>query len=244
MASDTEKYSEIFDYLSASSIPTSPEAAVVFGRADPLVAHAAGELAVASLAEIIVISGGMGKDSGNIHAQGYRSEAHYLGEQLRNDAATRHYPLPKVILEEKATNGGENARYSLDILTAHRVDTGTVTAVAHATSARRLAETLKHETGKISGATPTIHIKPSTYNFDPSNPSDRNEAAAELLRVADWPEKGWLGKQTDLPLDLVDFVRSKHGEAPNPPTRIQSAVLRALPPKLRPIIIRTATRGK
>ena len=191
-------------------MPTSPEAAVVFGRADPIVARAAGELAIANLAEIMVITGGVGKDTGDLLKRGYRSEAHYLGARLEEDAKRNNYRLPEVVLEEKATNGGENARYSLDILTNAGIDTGTMTAVAHATSARRLAETLKHETGKKTGKSSVVHIKPSAYSFDPLNPSDRDEAAAELLRLADWPEKGLLGKQTDLPEELVEFVRDTH----------------------------------
>lgn len=241
---DLAKYNQVFDYLSALSLPDSPEATVVFGRADPLVAHAAGELAIANLAEIIVITGGIGKDSGDILKRGYRSEAHYLGDRLAQDAAERHYQLPEVILEEKAANGGENARNSLDILTSREVATSSLVAVAHATSTRRLAETLKHEAGKKTGTTPTVYTKPSAYDFDATNPADRDEAAAELLRLADWPKKGWLGKPSVLPEDLVDFVRDTHGKAPEQPAAWKSAALRAVPKRLRGKVIDLATRPK
>jgi len=200
-------YTKIFDYLSTPQLPTSAEVTIAFGRKDPLVARAIGDLAIANLAEIIVITGGIGKDSGDILEQGFRSEAHYLDALLEEDARSRHYGLPNIFLDEEATNGGENARNSIAILHDHNTDTSSMTAVAHATSAKRLAETLRHETFKIDGRSPNIHIKPTNYSFDPANPIDQKEACAELLRLADWPAKGWLGDQPDLPENLVDFAR-------------------------------------
>lgn len=209
MSTDKDKYSEIFDYLSAPEYPTEPEATVVFGRKDPLVAYALGDLIIPDLVTIAVISGGIGKDSGDIQSLGYDSEAAYLNEALTDDAHQRGYMLPSVLLEKAATNGGENARNSLSMLADHEVTYGSLTAVAHATSSRRLAETLKYEAHKKSGAVPVVHRVPTGYNFNPENPVDRKEAAAELLRIADWPGKGWLGPQENVPEDLVDFVRDK-----------------------------------
>lgn len=205
--SNTKKYEEIFDYLSAPQLPTSPEASVVFGRKDTLVAKAIGELAMVNLADIIVITGGIGKDSGDLLASGFRSEAHYLSDQLTLDAKENDYELPKVLLDENASNGAENARNSLALLDKEDRDLTRFTAVAHATSAKRLAEMLKHETVLKTDVTPTVFIKPSSYTFHADREEDQKEAGAELLRLADWPNKGWLQKQNDLPEDLVEFVR-------------------------------------
>jgi hypothetical protein len=68
-----------------------------------------------------------------------------------------------------------------------------------------------------TGQLPTVYTKPTAYRFDAENPSDRAEAAAELLRLADWPAKNWIGLQADLPLNLVDFVRDRHSQAPAQP---------------------------
>lgn len=207
MSSDTKKYSEIFDYLSSPDSPTEPEATVVFGRKDPLLAATLGDLVVPNLVTIAVLSGAIGKDSGNIQELGFASEADYLRSVLDEDALQRGYSLPEVVLEKEARNGAENARNSLAILRNKGLDTSKLTSVAHATSSRRLAEALKHEGKQLHNQDITVHRVPTPYNFDPNNPVDMAEARAELLRIADWPSKGWLGPQSDVPENLVDFAR-------------------------------------
>lgn len=235
---------QIFDYLSQKNLPTNPEPAVVFGRQDPLVARAVGDLVIPGLVEVAVITGGIGKDSGDLLERGFRSEAAYLRAELEEDGRTRGYTLPAVILEERATNGGENARFSLDKLEQIGYDTPpgltTVTAITHATSAGRLAETLRFEAAKRRSdeGVPTVHIKPTAYDFDPRNPKDRSEALAELLRLADWPAKGWLFEQPDLPQNLVEFARAQAGKTPPQPSPLAGAVLRILPPRIRVALLK------
>ena len=163
MSNYAPKYEQIFDYLSAPEYPTSPEPIVTFGRKDPIVAHKVGDLVVAGLAEIVAITGGIGKDSGNLLEEGYRTEAHYLGVQLGNDLQQRmpNTPHPHVLLEEKASNGGENARHSLVMLSQGGVSVSALTAVTHATSNRRLSETLKFEAQKMTGTESVVHRVPS-----------------------------------------------------------------------------------
>jgi hypothetical protein len=209
--SDIKKYEEIFEYLSAPLAPHSPESTVVFGRKDRLVAQAAGKLIMEKLVPVAVITGGIGKDSGNLLELGYSSEADYLHRELKQDAITRNYSLDAVTvyLDEQASNGGENARNSIGILNGANHSTDTLTAVAHATSARRLAEMLKSEGEKINGTAPNVFVQPTAYPFDARDISDQAEARAELLRLADWPVKGWLLAQHDLPDDLVEFARDE-----------------------------------
>jgi hypothetical protein len=161
------------------------------------------------------------------------------------DSSERWYDLPEITLDEKASNGGENARNSLEILFANGKQISPIVAVAHATSLRRLSETLVFEGSKKFNFPPHVHRKPSDYPFDPGNPKDRDEAAAELLRLADWPEKGLLGPQPDLPANLVDFVRDVHGNPPKPIAPWQSNVLRLLPKRLQQgVIAFAAKRGR
>jgi len=201
--SDAKKYNE----------PQSPEPAVVFGRKDALVAQRLGDLVIPGLVTTAVTTGGIGKDSGGILALGYKSEAAWLKNALIDDSKARSYTLPSVILEENATNGGENARNSLHLLTeSDGLNVDSLVAVAHATSARRLAETLKHELATKS-APLRVHVAPTKYSFHAAKPSDRDEALAEFSRLIDWPEKGWLQPQ-DLPENLVDFVRSTNTKTP------------------------------
>ncbi|MBC7404835.1 MAG: hypothetical protein H7252_04015 [Cytophaga sp.] len=235
----------MFDYLSAPVLPSDAEHTVVFGRQDPLVAHALGDLIIPGLVETAVITGGIGKDSGNLVQQGFDSEAGYLLDQVAKDSLVRGYKIPTITLDEKATNGGENSRNSLNILETANRSTTALTAVAHATSMRRLAETLKHEASKRAGVEPVIYRKPTNHAFDPTNPIDREEAAAELLRIADWPAKGFLGIQHDLPEDLVDFARKRHISAPKPVASWKSTALTLLPNSMRkPAIYLAAKFGQ
>lgn len=242
--SDAAKYLEIFDYLSAPELPNTAEPAVVFGRNDRRVAHALGDLVIPGLVEVAVITGGIGKDSGDLLERGFRSEAHYLTKEAEADGGVRRYVMPRVLVDEKASSGGENARFSLALLSQNGYEPGSLTAVAHATSARRLGETLKFEAAKKTGTEPVVHRKASAYNFDPTNQADRDEAASELLRLADWPSRGWLGEQADLPANLVDFARETHGDAPKPVAAWQGSVLRLIPkaPRLK-LIQFAASRG-
>ncbi len=206
---DAALYREMFDYLRGDTPPTLREPTVVFGRNDEKVALAAGSLITKNLVEGMVITGGFGKDSGNLAELGYTSEADFLHRKLQGDAITHNYTLPRVLLDENATNGGENSRNSLHLLNEYGYDTHTLNAVAHATSARRLAEMLKSEAVGINGSPSLVRVKPTDYTFDTSNPLDRTEARSELLRLADWPAKGWLLPQENLPVDLVDFAKSE-----------------------------------
>lgn len=204
----SNKYLQLYDFHRSSSIPTTPQETIVFGRKDPLVSHALGDLILASLVDTVVITGGLGKDSGDIVALGYESEASYLHQKLTEDASTRGYTnmIPTIFLDENATNGGENVRNSREIFRKLRSPLTSFTAVAHATSARRLAEMIRHEIGQSEGNIPTVYVKPTDYKFDSSNPADQAEAVAEFKRLIEWPAKGWLDPQSDLPNDLQDFV--------------------------------------
>lgn len=201
------KYQQLFDYLAAPNLPTDSEAAIVFGRKDARIAHALGDLVIPNLVTIAVISGGIGKDSGDIRRLGYNSEADYLHDQALKDAATRQYSLPHILIEPNARNGSENTRLSLGLLHGSDSLTPSITAVAHGTSARRLAEMIRHEARTVAPSVNGVHVKPSDYPFNPKNPADQQEAVAEMLRLVEWPEKGWLLPQDDLPENLVDFAQ-------------------------------------
>lgn len=202
--SNRNLYGEVFDYLSAPDAPTSPEDAIVFGRNDARVAHALGHLASRGLTDLIVITGNIGKDSGYLKDHGIPES------ELLAEIAMREHGIPasQIRLEQEAKNGAENARNSLRILADEHPDTKSVTAVAHATSLRRLAEGVRHEVAVAGSGPDHIYRVPSNYEFDPDNPADQAEAEAEMLRLADWPQRGWLQHQDDLPVDLAEFARA------------------------------------
>jgi uncharacterized SAM-binding protein YcdF (DUF218 family) len=232
---------EIYDLLSAPSLPSSPEPAVVFGRQDKRVAEATGDLIASKLLTAVVITGGIGKDSGTILSQGFRSEANWLELQLEK-ILEKPVEQPVIFLDERATNGGENARFSLRMLREAGIATASLIAVVHATSARRLAETLRFESDKKSSKPTIVHTVPTNYPFDPNNLTDRSEAIAEFMRLIEWPGKGWLYPQTDLPENLVDFALDTGAKAPPQPSSSTGNILRLVPSKMRPILLRSAEK--
>jgi len=198
---DLERYDEMFDYLRTVPAPEEQAGLLVFGRNDLLVAEAAGILIARSLADFVVISGGVGKDSGDLQ----EPEATYLERGLRQIHPTTDTPI---YTEINATNGGENVRHSLALMDEEELAyQPSLITVAHATSARRLHEMARHEAAKR--ATPIADLRgvATDYGFTAQNPTDRKEAIAELLRLADWPAKGFLGPIVDLDENMVDFAR-------------------------------------
>lgn len=221
------KYNQMFDYLRSPTAPQESAGLLVFGRQDQLVAHAVGNAIMEGLSDYVVISGGVGKDSKGLRIP----EAVYLREVIKNEFPNISTTM---LTEKRATNGRDNVRYSLDLLDKHGLPySHALTAVAHATSARRLAETVRHEA--IVRGTPieTVAGIASDYDFNPSNPSDQHEARAELLRLAHWPALGALQPQTDIPENLVDFATEIHGHIPKPPSRLATAVFSCLPYRLQ-----------
>jgi len=205
---DIAKILAIYDYLRAAEAPSEAEPTIIFGRNDVRVAKTAANLITSGLVEAAVISGGFGKDSGDLAQRGYDSEAAFIDEQLRKRLPTQ--ALPPLYLDKEAKNGGDNARNGLRILGDHGYARDSGTAVAHATSLRRLAETVRHEAVAAGKPLQIVYRVPTDYNFDPTNLVDQAEATAEFLRFVDWPAKGWLQPQVDLPEDLVDYVQSTH----------------------------------
>ncbi len=209
-----QEYCQIFEYLRSPQEPTEAAPVLGFGRNDPRIAHETGKLVVANLADIVVFSGGFGKDSGNLEARGFHSEAHYQEKELAKYTRPRKLVLPRVILEEQATNGAENARLGLPVIHAARPDATALILVAHATSMLRLTAVTEKESLKAAHPFTTFSRVPTEYPFNPDNSLDRQEALAELLRVAEWPDKDWAVAQRDLPLGLLDFAYEQDPSAP------------------------------
>lgn len=199
------KYRELFEFHSAPEVPAAPNGTVVFGRKDPLVARAFADLAGDGKSKWAIITGGVGKDSGDLNVP----EAEYLAQEAESYAAERGIDLGSFYLETRATNGGENARNSFDVMRRARLGHDALTTVAHATSLRRLAHMLRHTAIERGLDVNKIYRVPSRYEFDPSNPADRDEVIAETKRLLDWPAKGWLQEKAagEVPADLVDFVQ-------------------------------------
>ncbi len=215
MSNNTRQLRETFDFLSApdgAAFDASGQTgAIVFGRKDPLVAQAMVE-AMNNPKDVLdwaVITGGIGKDSGDLQVP----EAEYLAQQAEEYAKGIAAGLKPFFLETQARNGGENVRNSLVVmrragLLGPDIETSLV-GIVHATSARRLSEMIKHEAQRANVAVGAIGRIPTQYSFDPCNPADEEEAVAEMKRLISWPDKGWLGPQ-DIPVNLIDFINTQY----------------------------------
>lgn len=201
--SETKKFNELFDYLSDPRRPDEAQNTLVFGRHDLRLVDAIAKLRDQGLARNFVITGGLGKDSGYLHKLQI-PEATFLASA----ATAQPYSIsPNLIRTETlARNGGENARLGLAVMDRWYMGRDVVTAVAHATSLRRLSATLEHEGSKLQPITHTVYRVGTDYPFNANNPNDQHEAVAEFMRLVDWPEKGWIQPQDDLPQDLIEFA--------------------------------------
>ena len=115
-------------------------------------------------------------------------------------------PEKIIYLESLATNGGENSRFSLDKIVEENLSHEEIILLSHATSLRRLDAVMKF-TAKEKGFESRFQRAGTDYFFNPNNLLDQKESIAELLRIADWPAKGWCVPQDDLPEDLVQYAR-------------------------------------
>lgn len=199
------RYNELFDFHSTPEETTSPAGAIVFGRKDKLVAQALTDLAADGKVDWAILTGGKGKDSADLDIP----EAEYLAREAEKQAAKRNTTLPPLILETQATNGGENSRNSLDVIRRARFGHEAITVISHATSLRRLAHLLQHTAIENGVGINTIYRMPSRYEFNASNPADRDEVIAETMRLLDWPDRGWLQPvaSQEVPANLADFAR-------------------------------------
>ncbi len=202
---DASSIDTMFDYLSKSSPLNHSDWALVFGRADRLVADKTEELLRAGLVDYAMIVGGIGKDSGSL-ARLAIPEAHYLGALLVDRPG---FPVDKLYVEAKPTNGGECLEMGLGRIANEGLAHNGLTLVIHPTSLRRIMAQCEAVAGRIGFTTKhPLQGVGTDYEFDPERLIDQKEAAAELLRLADWPAKGWCVAQNDLPLDLVETARA------------------------------------
>jgi hypothetical protein len=204
---DNDKIEKMFEYLSASSSELEKaDGAFVFGRSYPLVASRVADLYSEGLMDYVMITGGIGKDSGSLKKL-RMPEAMYQGALL---VWEHGFPPEKLFLEKTAENGGECCRKGIDTIFNANGGEGLphakIITVVHATSLRRVQATLEVE-GTKKGFDPNYQTAVTRYGFNPGNPRDQKEAVEEMLRLADWPGKGWCTEQSDLSQDLVDYAR-------------------------------------
>ncbi len=188
------------DHYQVPAMCRPADLAFVFGRADGTLAAAAGHLIQDGLVPAVLVTGGVGKDSGALPALNL-TEAAYLAALLTVEYAV---PLENIIIEPNAKNGGENARLGLEMIRKLRLEPRRIALVGHATSLFRLSKTFEREAEK-AGMAVEIQLIALPYDF---LHKDEELQLLELLKVADGPGQDWMTVAEDLPRDLVNEVRA------------------------------------
>ena len=196
----------IAEYVNNGLAATSPrlepaEGAIVFCRQDPAMAEAAATLFGQGLIRWAVLTGGIGKDSGDLTVP----EAVHQRDLLVEMGVPAHL----LHVEPKARHGGENSRFAIDVIRELGLAHGQLILVAHPDNARRILAVHTWIARREKQFAAEYQLVSANRVFDPENLKQADTALAELLRLADWPTKGWADPQSDLPLDLVKWARER-----------------------------------
>jgi hypothetical protein len=204
-----EKLQAIAKYMGmglvyANDVQVKPaDGALVFCREDPAVAAATATLYHRGIIRWMLLTGGIGKDSGE-KSKVAGSEAMHQKNLLVD---YHHVPVGAIRLETKASNGAENSRFGIDEIVHFNLPHEKVILVVHPRNARRVYATHTKIAREEMNFSSEYQVVCTHDPFNPNDPAHRKELLSELLRVADWPAKGWSDPQTDLPKELVEWVR-------------------------------------
>jgi hypothetical protein len=157
--------------------------ALVFGRYDPSYISLVETLWQMKKVSKILISGGIGKDSGPLHELKI-PEAHYIASCL----LAKGVPASALIIEPNATNGAENSRMMLSILRHMRIKPHSGICVGHPTNLLRLWSTYQ-----IIAQTEFPELIFPCQLLPTQWPVKIDDVVLidECRRLRDWPAKEW-----------------------------------------------------
>ena len=181
------------------------DGALVFCREDPAVAAAAASLYHQELVEWVVLTGGIGKDSGEFSKKA-GSEA---ARQMRLLVDEHRVPAHVIYLEERAKNGAENSRFGIDTILHFGLPHDKIILVMHPRNAHRVYAVQTKIAREEKKFVADYQMVCTRDPFDATNPAHKKELLSEFLRVADWPASRWSDPQPDLPEELVTWAREE-----------------------------------
>lgn len=177
--------------------PAKADLAFVFGRNDLSLATAACSLWYADLVRNILVTGGVGKDSGDLTVP----EADFLAEYMLRAGI----PAEHILIENQATNGGQNTRFGMKKVCESGVHHKRIILVGHATNLARLwaAHTFSVRKDVPLAGLAVYELFAPDYELQEA---DYPVLIAEYQRLLDWPAKDW-ADQVALPPELTEAVR-------------------------------------
>ena len=200
--------SQAFEYMSMGNLKAESRrlrpksGALVFCREDPGIAKATAVLFRRGLINWAVLTGGVGKDSGTLTIP----EAVHQRNLLVKAGVGKRF----LYAEPTAHNGAENSRFGIDAMRLKGLPCNNLLLVMHPHSARRafaVHTRIAREEKGILYPNYIVVCMETILNVD--DPNTCMELARELLRVVDWPAKGWSDQQSNPPNELIAWARSK-----------------------------------
>lgn len=192
----------IWDYMHMRQPLRKCDAIFVLGSRDERVASYAAELYRRGYGEWLIISGGVAHADDMLRTSwGDKTEAEHFGVI----AAGQGVPKDRLILENRATNTGQNIEYTYALLHERRIKPASLLLVQKPYMERRTYATFKKQwpdqQTEIIVSSPPI---PYAEYFDEQNPKSEimHIIVGDLQRIKEYPEIGFQIEQ-----EIPDKVR-------------------------------------
>ncbi|KAK8061310.1 hypothetical protein PG994_007676 [Apiospora phragmitis] len=166
---------------------------------DVRVAHRAAELFLEGYGDRLIFSGGVGKLTEGRFA---KPEA----EVFADIARARGVPAEKLLVENKSTNTGENARFVWDLLAEKKVQVRSFVLVQKPYMERRTYATFKKQWPNPETVITVTSPQLDWIDYpDANNPRDlvTDIMVGDLVRIREYPAKGFQIHQ-DIPDEVWD----------------------------------------
>lgn len=197
----------IYNYLNQPQSIENPEFILILGSSDLSVADFASRYIKNSDAEVVIISGGLGKDTQHLWNI---SEAQMFYEVLKKNDCCRQ---KQVYLEEKSSNTGENILFSRDLILKHQLKHGSGLIITKPYMTKRALNTAAKQWPEVSWGSTAEKISFEDY-FERIDNKDSflNILAGDLQRIKVYAEQGYQIKDR-IPSEIWDsfIYLSKNG---------------------------------
>ena len=190
---------QIWDYMKMNQPLTPADCILVFGSHDPRVAKYGAELFLRRLAPLILFSGKRGGLTGKWRT----TEA----EKFARIAVRAGVPRSKILIENEATNSGENVLFTKRLLEGRGLDPGRFIVVQKPYMERRTWATFRKvwPQKKIAVTSPPI-----SFEEYPNRSISKRDVIAimlsDLQKIALYPKKGFQIRQR-IPEKVLDCYR-------------------------------------
>jgi len=188
---------KIWDYMVMGQPLKKAEVIIVPGSLNTTPARRAAELFQAGYAPLIVMSGGLGRISKDHLSVSEAETFAAIAEELG-------VPRSQILIENKATNTGENIMFTRQLLERHGLHPKTAIIVQKPYAERRFYAAFKKRWPELD-----ITVTSPQISYDEWAAEDKLGGrllafiVADLQRVIIYPEKGWQIPQ-EIPADVME----------------------------------------